>query len=318
MKLRRSQMPDLTALQAFDAAARLGSFTRAAVELNLTQSAVSRQIKELECQLGIELFVRVRQRIVLSEAGQRLRPEIEGLLGQVEALTLRAASARDVTGALTISCLPTFGSRWLVPRLPGFLAQYPGLQASVVSRNDSFDMVAAGVDLAVHYGKPAWPGAGCTYLCAETMLAVAAPSLLGDGTGLPDEVTLLHLDQRPMLWPEWLAARGGDVARGFRGHRLDQFGLLIEAAVAGLGAALLPSYLIERELAQGALVRIAGAALTTDTAYWVAIPDEHAADPLCQHFLRWIVARVGRGDDAAPAVAPPAFPAASPAAAGTG
>lgn len=291
MKLSRSQLPDLAALQAFEAAARHGSFTRAALELNLTQSAVSRQIKDLETQLGIALFERVRQRIVLSTAGQRLRPEIERLLAGLEHLSLRAASGRDVTGHLSIVTLPTFGSRWLIPRLPDFLATHPGLQVSVTARQGAFDLTEAGIDLAIHYGKPVWPGASCTYLCAETMLAVAAPAVV-TGNTLPDNLTLLHLETRPMLWPEWLGAQGQPVARGFQGHRFDQISLLIEAALAGIGAALLPSYLIERELQAGDLRALTGGSLQTDTAYWVVIPDASASDPVPLAFRDWINGQV--------------------------
>lgn len=291
MKLSRSQLPDLAALQAFEAAARHGSFTRAALELNLTQSAVSRQIKDLETQLGIALFERVRQRIVLSTAGQRLRPEIERLLAGLEHLSLRAASGRDVTGHLSIVTLPTFGSRWLIPRLPDFLAAHPGLQVSVTARQGAFDLTEAGIDLAIHYGKPVWPGASCTYLCAETMLAVAAPAVV-TGDTLPDNLTLLHLETRPMLWPEWLGAQGQPVARGFQGHRFDQISLLIEAALAGIGAALLPSYLIERELQAGDLRALTGGSLQTDTAYWVVIPDASASDPVPLAFRDWINGQV--------------------------
>ncbi len=135
MKLSRSLMPELSALQAFEASARLGSFTRAALELNLTQSAISRQIRDLEALLGVALFDRVRQRVVLSATGQRLLPEAERILDGVSDLALRAASSRDVTGHLTVATLPTFGSRWLMPRLPDFLARHPGLQVTVLSRS---------------------------------------------------------------------------------------------------------------------------------------------------------------------------------------
>jgi LysR family glycine cleavage system transcriptional activator len=292
MKLSRSQIPDLAALQAFETAARHGSFTRAAVELNLTQSAVSRQIKELEGQLGIALFERVRQRVVLSSAGERLRPEIETLLAGLEHLTLRAASRRDVTGHLAVSTLPTFGSRWLVPRLPQFLAQHRGVQVSLLSRTGHFELGQAGVDVAIHYGKPAWPGATCRYLCAETVLPVAAPALINaNGAFLPD-APLLHMESRPMQWPEWLSANGQDIGRGFQGHRFDQFSLLIEAAAAGLGIALLPSYLIEREVRQGLLQIIPGPPLVTDAAYYVVIPDERVSDPLPTAFQRWVMKQI--------------------------
>ncbi|MDB6178441.1 LysR family transcriptional regulator [Paracoccus sp. Z330] len=286
--MSRSQMPDLAGLQAFEAAARHGSFTRAAVELNLTQSAVSRQIKDLESQLGVALFERIRQRIVLSGAGQRLRPEIERLLADIEHLALRAASTRDVTGQLTVATLPTFGSRWLMPRLPDFLAQHAGVQITVQSHTGHFDLIEAGVDIAFHYGKPAWPGASCTYLCGETVLPVAAPSLIRGPDTFPDHTPLLHLVSRPMLWPEWLSANQGDIGRGFQGHRFDQFSLLIEAAAAGMGVALLPSYLIEREVQQGFLQVIPSAPMKTDTAYFVVTPDDRVSDPLLTAFRSWV------------------------------
>lgn len=295
-------MPDLTALQAFEAAARHGSFTRAALELDLTQSAVSRQIRELEAQLGVTLFQRVRQRVVLSSLGERLRPDIERLLGEIEHLTLRAASARDVTGHLTIATLPTFGSRWLMPRLPQFLRAHPGVQATVISRSGSFDLAEAGVDVAIHYGKPVWPGATCSFLCTETVLAVAAPETLQEapsqeGAPLSGAIPLLHLASRPMLWPQWLAANGLDMAAGFRGHHFDQFSLLIEAATAGMGAALLPGYLIERELSQGALRVIPGEALASDTGYSIVIPDDRASDSLPRAFAAWITGHVTKPRD---------------------
>lgn len=296
MKLSRNQLPDLAALQAFEAAARHSSFTRAAVELNLTQSAVSRQVKELETQLGLSLFERIRQRIVLSSAGHRLRPEIEALLAGLQHLTLRAASGRDVTGHLSVATLPTFGSRWLIPRLPKFLKVHPGLQVSVIARQGAFDLIAAGVDLAIHYGKPAWPGASCSYLCGETVLAVASPAVI-DRASLPPDLPLLHLESRPMLWPEWLEAQGQAAARGFQGHHFDQFSLLIEAALAGMGAALLPTYLIERELRAGDLCPLGGGALTTDAAYYVVTPDEHASDPVAAAFREWIITQVSRQAD---------------------
>ncbi|WP_062117968.1 LysR family transcriptional regulator [Aureimonas sp. AU40] len=301
MKLSRSLMPELSALQVFDAAARHGNFTRAAVELNLTQSAVSRQIRDLETQLGIVLFERVRQRVVLSGAGQRLRGEVAAILRGVEDLTLRAASSRDVTGHLTIATLPTFGSRWLTPRLPRFLELHPGLQATILSRSDCFDLVEAGADLAIHYGKPTWPGATCSYLCAETVVSVAAPFCIAEGPSLRDDIPLLHLTSRPALWSQWLSLNGGDVARGFRGHRFDQFSFLIEAALAGMGAALLPTYLIEREMQVGQLVAIEGRPLATEMAYYIAIPDGQISAPIAQSFASWIATQIGgSGSDRLP------------------
>ncbi|WP_103332069.1 LysR family transcriptional regulator [Pseudotabrizicola formosa] len=288
MKLSRSRIPDILALQSFEAAARHGSFTRAAEELSLTQSAVSRQIKDLEAQLGVALFERVRQRVVLSAAGLRLLPDASRVLSQVEMMTLRAAGTRDVTGHLSVATLPTFGSRWLVPRLPDFLAQHTGLQLTVTCRAESFDLNEAGVNVAIHYGQPVWPRASCTYLCAETVVPVASPLLAGQLDGSVLTAPLLHMDSRPMLWVDWLAATGDIRTDGMRGHRFDQFTLLIEAAMAGLGVALVPTYLVERELRDRSLQIVHNAPLRTDAAYYVVLPNDHVSDPLCSAFLGWI------------------------------
>ncbi|AZY96040.1 LysR family transcriptional regulator (plasmid) [Paracoccus sp. Arc7-R13] len=293
MKLSRTLIPDLAALQAFEAAARHVSFTRAAEELNLTQSAVSRQIKDLETQLGIGLFTRVRQRILLSDAGRRLLPEVEQLLAGMERLAMKAAGSRDASGHLTIATLPTFGSRWLMPRLPDFLARHDGVQATVVSRASPFAMAAEGVDIAIHYGLPDWPAAQCTYLCGEAVVPVAAPRM-----GRPDvfsgSVPLLQIESRPMLWAEWLEANGHQGMDAFAGHRFDTFALLIDAAVSGLGIALVPRYLVERELAEGMLVLLSDAVVTTNAAYYVVLPDELASDPMCLAFRDWICGQVQR------------------------
>jgi len=296
MTLRRSLVPDTPALQSFEAAARYGSFTQAAAERNLTQSAVSRQIRDLEAQLGIKLFDRVRQRVILSDAGRRLLPEVQRLLAQVEQMTLRALGSRDHTGVLAVATLPTFGARWLMPRLPGFLAAQPGTQVTVASRAGSFDLAAEGFDLAIHYGQPVWPQASCTYLCSETVVPVAGPALAAAlaGTG-PEALAaqpLLHMEARPKLWADWFAAAGLDSADAFRGHRFDQFSMIIEAAAAGLGVALVPRYLIEQELRDGRLQIVAGLPMATDLAYYVVLPEGKIANPLCRAFQDWALGAV--------------------------
>ncbi len=305
MALNRSLIPDLVTLQAFEAAARFGSFTQAAAALNLTQSAVSRQVKDLETRLGLALFHRIRQRVILSDHGHRLLPEARHLLAAAEDMTLRAISTRDLTGVLRVACLPTFASRWLIPRLPGFLAQHLQTQITLYARSVPFDFGAEPFDLAIHFGQPVWPRARCTFLCREEVVPVVSSAFLAryaDGrTAGPigadhlATLPLLHLESRPKLWADWFVdAKVASQASAFAGHRFDQFAMVIEAAVAGIGAGLVPRYLVEQELKDGQLINACDHAMPTDQAYYSVVPDSTGPDGLAVQFQNWLAAQVGR------------------------
>jgi LysR family glycine cleavage system transcriptional activator len=296
MKLSRRLIPDVTTLQAFECAARHGSFTQAAHELNLTQSAVSRQIKDLEEQLGVLLFERVRQRVVLSDDGRRFLPEVRKLLHQTEETMLRAMASASSEHSLSIATLPTFGSRWLTPRIPGFLAEHPGTIINIASRSAPFDFDEENFDLAIHYGQPVWARAACSYLCSEEILPAASPELLKAWN--PSEpkdleaAPLLHLATRPKLWAQWFELNGGSADTAYRGHRFDQFSMVIESAVAGLGFALLPKYLIEQELANGPLAVVFDRPMETENSYYLVVPEGKLENPLSQAFRAWIARQV--------------------------
>lgn len=302
MNLARRFLPDLQALQAFEAAARHCSFTRAAAELHLTQSAISRQIKDLEGQLGTLLFERVRQRVILSEGGKRLLPEARRLLQQGEITMLRALASTDARQSLNIATLPTFGSRWLSPRLPLFVAKHPGTVLTVGSRSAPFDFDEEDFDVAIHYGQPVWARATSIYLCSEQILPVASPALARDGKGASAmikaedlaEQPLLHLATRPKLWNQWFAHAGANAQTAFRGHRFDQFSMIIEAAIAGMGYALLPRYLIETELRTGALVIAVDQPMETENSYYVVTPDAKQTLPLALQFTDWLLSQVNQ------------------------
>ncbi|MBL0373964.1 LysR family transcriptional regulator [Rhizobium sp. KVB221] len=302
MKLNRSMIPDLSVLQAFECAARHGNFTLAGAELNLTQSAVSRQIRALEDQLGVSLFERIRQRVVLSPAGQALLPEVIQVLGQTEEMVLRAMAAADGKKALSVATLPTFGARWLMRRLPAFLERHPGTVVNVASRSEPFDFAVDRFDVAIHYGQPNWARGNCTYLCSETILPVASPALMtrwpaqapSDFVGAP----LLHLATRPKLWSEWLEMDGQQGVNAFHGSRFDQFNMIIEAAVAGMGFALLPRYLIEEELQSGKLSIVIARTMTTDQNYYVVLPEGKGLNPTASAFQTWLIEQVLPGEAA--------------------
>lgn len=296
MNPSRSLVPDLVVLQAFESAARHGNFTRAAAELNLTQSAISRQVKTLEEQLGTLLFERIRQRAVLSDAGRQLLPSVRKLLTQAEDMVLRARAGADGSDILSIATLPTFGSRWLIPRLQDFLDRNPGVAVDIASRAAPFDLEAEDIDLAIHYGQPVWPNATCTYLCSEVILPVASPRLLaarsirdpGDLSLAP----LLHLATRPKLWAEWFERHGFNGGQAYRGNRFDQFAMIIEATLRGLGVSLLPLYLIEDEIAADRLRIVFDRPLTTDNSYYVVLPEGKRDSPLARAFQVWLLDNV--------------------------
>lgn len=296
MTSTRSLLPDLTRLQAFECAARHGSITQAGRELNLTQSAVSRQIRDLEAQLGVSLFERIRQRVVLSGAGRKFLADARRLLEQGEAAMLRAMTGSRTT-LFSLATLPTFGSRWLVPRLPAYLEAHPDMALNLVSRSEPFDLDEQGVDAAIHYGQPVWANALCREICREVMVPVASPALLEtigpNLAGMP-QAPLLHLATRPKAWATWFQSAGLATEPAYRGHRFDQFAMLIEAAIAGIGAALLPRYLIEPELAVRDLLVIADMPLATDNGYYFVVPLANKEHEVSGRFFEWIVGEVGR------------------------
>lgn len=289
--MRRRLLPDLSTLQTFECAARHGNFSRAAKELNLTQSAVSRQIKELEAQTGQHLFERIRQRVVLSEAGAQALPEVRRLLAEAERLMLDTLAAGPVTQPLRIGTLPTFGVRWLVPRLADFLSKHPDVVLTVESRDRPFSFDDDPLDLTIHYGRPVWPGAVADFLCTEVVVPVASRAM-ADRIAGADLATapLLHLTGRPRLWSQWFERYGG--AEVWRGQRFDQFSMVIAAASAGLGVALLPTYLIESELAAGDLVQLLDAPMETENAYYIVIPEGRQGHRASLQFRDWIIGQV--------------------------
>lgn len=294
--MRRRLLPNLANLQTFECAARHGNFSRAAQELNLTQSAVSRQIAELEAQTGQHLFERIRQRVVLSEAGQQALPEVRRILSDAERLMMDTLAAGPVTQQLRIATLPTFGSRWLVPRLANFLTLHPDVALTVESRDRPFDFDDDPIDLAIHYGRPVWPGGVTNFLCTEIVVPVASRAMAAElgsaGTDLA-AAPLLHMISRPRMWSQWFALHGnGDEV--WRGQRFDQFSMVIAAACAGLGVALLPTYLIESELASGELVQLMDAPMTTENAYYIVRPEARQGHRAAASFQSWILGQVSR------------------------
>jgi LysR family glycine cleavage system transcriptional activator len=292
----RRFLPSLSLLAAFEAAARTGSITAAARELDLTQSAVSRQIKALENQLGVELFLRERQTIRLTVAGDGYAREIREALRRISSASLNLR-ANPNGGTLNLAVLPTFGARWLAPRLAHFLAANPGITVNLITRLSPFDFRLDSIDAAIHFGLPVWPGADLTPLMGETTIPVCSPEFkamhrLETPADILD-VPLLHLTTRPDAWEKWLSANG--VAfESVHGMLFDQFAAASQAAIGGLGVALLPAFLFREELVRGDLVPVTDQEMESEGRYYLAFTRERASYLPLVAFRNWILDEVAR------------------------
>jgi LysR family transcriptional regulator, glycine cleavage system transcriptional activator len=284
-------LPSIDALVAFESAARHESFTRAATELNLTQGAISRQIRLLEDRLGSSLFQRVRQRVILTDAGRAYLLEIRRVLDGLESATLRLMTVGESTNVLNLAVLPAVATHWLVPRLPDFFTRHPRISISCAIRLSPFDFETDPFDAAFHYGSPIWAGAVVHHLMDEDIIPVCSPSFrtarrirkMDDLTRMP----LLHLTTRPASWAEWFTNAKLPTANAFQGSIFENFAMISKAAVAGLGVALLPTYFIEEEIRTGSLVALA-APYRSKNSYYLVIPETKVGTPHVQAFVKWI------------------------------
>ncbi len=288
MPLSRRLMPSITELVAFEAAARHGSFTRAAEELALTQGAVSKQVRQLEDSLGVALFEREQRRVILTDAGRNYLTDVRDLLDRLEQST-HAVLATGGGAVVNLAVLPTFASRWLIPRLHRFT---PDITVNLTTRLEPFDFEREPFDLAIHYGTGNWPAARAYHLLDEEMVAVASPAYrAAKQLERPEDLTrvaLLQQATRPNLWLDWFAACGIEVATPYRGAMLDQFSMTAEAAANGLGVGLVPRFLIEGELASGRLVVLFDRPLRQDRTYFVVTPTGRRRNPAVAAFLDWL------------------------------
>ena len=296
MKIPRRFLPPTALLIAFEAAARTGSFTRAADELNLTQSAVSRQIRALEEQLGAELFVRERQSVRLTEAGEGYAREIRTALRHIggASMSIRATPNK---AALNLAVLPTFGARWLMPRIGTFLAANPDITVHFFSRLEPFEFETEPFDAAIHFGHPAWRDAQSITLMRETVLPLSAPGVAESGRyETPEDLLaapLLHLSSRADAWERWFAANGV-FCEVLHGSVFDQFELIGQAARAGLGIALLPQFLFTEEIKRGELVPVLRTVLESDEGYHFVWPTNKAENRQMRLFRDWIAGEARR------------------------
>lgn len=276
---QRRLIPSTSMLMAFEATARKGSFTAASKELNLTQGAVSRQVGALEAQLNVMLFRRVRKMIILTEAGKVYAQEIGASLKSIRNASLNAMGDQQ-GGILNLAILPTFAMRWLMPRFPDFLKCNPNITVNFSSKLSPFDFNNENLHAAIHFGQPDWPDTESCFLMGEEAIPVAAPSLLPEKfSGSPKDIARLprlNLETRPRAWVDWFEQNNIPPPTG-EGMIFEQFALVTQAAIAGLGAAILPKFLIETELERGELVPLIDLPLKGDDGYYLVMPPHRAS-----------------------------------------
>jgi LysR family transcriptional regulator, glycine cleavage system transcriptional activator len=288
----RRLIPSLSLLSAFEAVCRTGSTLAAARDLDLSQGAVSRLIQNLEGQLGVTLFLREQRRLVPTDAALAYRRDVVKALDLITRGAMRLRSNAS-GGALSLSVLPAFGTRWLAPRLPAFLAAHPGITINLGTRVRPFDFEEEGFDAAIHFGAEDWPNAGFAKLFDEVLVAVCAPGYLArhpvDAAADMAGLSLLQLDSRPTAWRAWFGQHGVD-AQGVQGMVFDQFAPMVEAAAHGLGVALLPQFLARAEIANGRLISLFDDGARGAGAYYLVWPKTGAWYPPLQAFRGWLAA----------------------------
>lgn len=297
----RRKIPATHTLLCFEASARHGSYTRAAQELSLTQSAVSRQVALLEELLGQPLFQRARHGVTLTPRGVDYAQQVAQVLKTLERDTLDAMSGQGTGGAITLAAVPTFAARWLIPRLPAFYALHPDVVVHIETRTRPFMFSDANADAALFALTPAqtaqWAGTRMTPLMPEVVVPVCAPALLRGRTQL-DAATLartplLQQSTRPDAWRQWFEAAGlaDDLSApaALAGPRFEQFSMTAAAAAAGMGIALVPKLLIEAELARGDLVQAHALALPDERHYGLVQPEGQEGKQALLPFAKWLL-----------------------------
>jgi len=296
VKWRPRKLPPLNALRAFEAAARHLSFKRAAAELSVTQAAVSHQVRALEAQLGLALFVRLHRALELTPAGARYLPALTDAFDRLDDATL-ALRARPRAPRLVLSVVPSFGANWLVPRLGGFRARHPAIDLVVLSSSELVDFAREPVDVGIRFGPGGWPGVRADLLLAEEYLPVASPKLVRGKRPLRRledlrRHTLLH-DETHDAWRAWLASAGVNGVDAERGVVFSDSSQLVAAAAAGQGVALARKLLAAPYLRARSLIRPFKGSVPAQFAYYVVCAESRAAEPAIRAFRVWVIGAAG-------------------------
>ncbi len=284
-----TSLPSLNALRAFEAVGRLGSFTRAAEELNVTQAAVSHQVRVLEAQLGTKLLRRTTRRLELTAAGAKLLPPASSAFTQ---LIAAVAELRRGDRQIAVTTTAGFGARWLAPRLGRFAARYPDLEVTVRHTDESLNLEREGLDAAIRWGRGHWPGLMSELVAPAPLLPMASPAYVASHSLAQPEglktATLLH-DEDTSEWRELFLMVGLKPEQADRGLTFDDENALVQAALDGQGVALLSRGLVLDALAEGALVQPLCEALAEENGYYLAYHTARRGEPKFEAFRAFLL-----------------------------
>ncbi len=288
--------PTIHELLAFDAVARTESLTQAASILCITISAVSKQISSLEGFVGRQLLQKSGRGVALTSHGQIYWQKISGSLRALETATFEMRSGDGDTGILTLASVPTFLTKWLIPRLPDFRKTAPNVTLSFSQHLGAFDEMPAGVDIAIRYGHGEWPGVVSDYISGKEFVLIASPDLVAsDHLKSPPDIlksTLLHHDGAPTAWRQWASNSGVAESSVRSGPRFAQYSAVIQAVVSGLGVGLVPRILVQQELADTYVVVPFGEPITVNQGHYLCFKPERARLPVLAAFRSWVLAQV--------------------------
>jgi LysR family transcriptional regulator, glycine cleavage system transcriptional activator len=292
-----ARLPSLNGLRAFEAAARHLSFTVAAAELNVTQTAISHQIRRLEEELGVRLFVRQNRALALTPEARDYLPGVRAAFNDLRLATDRLLR-RDNDHVLTVSTLASLAAKWLLPRLSAFQEAHPGIDVHITTSTALVDFQRDDVDAAIRYGRGQWPGVRSDWLMADQLFPVCSPALLTGNRPLrsPEDLahqTLLHTSAGGYGddWRLWLTAAGlpADVSKQ-PGLTFDLILVTVQAAIDGIGVAMGRTSYVEADIAKGRLVVPFKITLPADAGFYLVSPQAKPDAPKLAAFRQWLVA----------------------------
>ena len=291
-----TRLPSLNGLRAFEAAARHLSFTNAASELNVTQTAISHQIRRLEEELGVRLFIRQNRALALTPQATEYLPGVRAAFNDLRFATDRLLR-KDNENVLTVSTLASLAAKWLLPRLPAFQEAHPGIDVRITTSTALVDFKTGDVDAAIRYGRGHWPGLRADWLMADELFPVCSPALITGSKPLrcPEDLaeqTLLHTSAGYNDdWRLWLTAAGLPASISKRpGLTFDLILVTVQAAIDGLGVAMGRTSYVEADIAKGRLVVPFKIALPADAGFYLVSPEARADSPKLSAYRKWLVA----------------------------